>query len=108
MMRVIVPLIVALALAAADVATAQASADGCNGLAGMQIPVAAIALPTRGAVVDKATLVDKDRAGVVAPYCAVLGRIASIDPQAPAIEFQVNLPEKWNEFTAKNAAYFGR
>ncbi len=79
------------------VAAQTAGPDNCAALAGMQIPAAAIALPTRGAVVDKATRIDKDRAGAAAPYCAVLGTIASIDRRAPTIGFQVNLPEKWND-----------
>jgi hypothetical protein len=29
-------------------------------------------------------------------YCKVLGRIAPIDPQAPPIKFQINLPADWN------------
>jgi feruloyl esterase len=73
------------------------AADSCTGMVGMQIPAAAIALPTRGAVVDKASRIEKDRAGAAVPYCAVLGKIAAIDPKAPSIEFQVNLPERWND-----------
>jgi feruloyl esterase len=66
-------------------------------MVGVQIPAAAISLPTRGAIVDKATRIEKDRAGVMAPFCAVLGSIAPIDPKAPSIGFQINLPEKWND-----------
>ena len=29
-------------------------------------------------------------------YCKVLGRIAPVDPKAPPIQFQVNLPMQWN------------
>ena len=29
-------------------------------------------------------------------YCKVLGRIAPVDPKAPPIQFQVNLPTQWN------------
>ena len=29
-------------------------------------------------------------------YCQVLGRIAPLDPRAPFIHFQVNLPTRWN------------
>ena len=36
-------------------------------------------------------------------YCRVLGRILPVDPKAPAIEFQVNLPQRWNH----KAAHFG-
>jgi feruloyl esterase len=30
------------------------------------------------------------------PYCRVLGAIAPLDPQAPLIQFQINLPMNWN------------
>ena len=30
------------------------------------------------------------------PFCKVLGHIAPIDPQAPAINFEINLPLDWN------------
>ena len=29
-------------------------------------------------------------------HCKVLGRIAPVDPKAPPILFQVNLPTQWN------------
>ena len=78
-------------------ATAQgAASDPCASLAGLEIPASAIALPTRGAVIETATLQAKDRAGADAPFCAVVGRIASVDPKAQAIRFQVNLPSQWN------------
>ncbi len=91
-------LVVLFAVAgAAGPAVAQTeSVDSCMELVGMQIPASVIALPTRGAVVDKATRIQNDRAGAAAPFCAVLGKIAPIDPKAPSIEFQVNLPETWN------------
>jgi hypothetical protein len=83
--------------AGADLAAAQSGAASCGLLVRMQIPAAAIALPTGGAVVDKATRITADRAGAAVAFCAVLGRIAPLDPAAPSIEFQVNLPEKWND-----------
>jgi feruloyl esterase len=42
--------------------------------------------PTPAAMVNPAT----------PQYCKVLGRIAPLDPQAPPILFQVNLPTQWN------------
>ena len=70
--------------------------DACAGLAGMEIPASAIALPSKGAVVETAKSEAKDRAGADVSFCAVVGRIVSVDPKAPAIRFQVNLPAKWN------------
>jgi Tannase and feruloyl esterase len=71
---------------------------------------AAIALPTGGASIDSATLVPASPLAVaergptpaslitpaVPEYCKVLGRILPMDPSAPPILFQVNLPTQWN------------
>ena len=81
-----------------DVAIAQAAAaDACTALTGLQIPGLLLSLPTRGAVVEKATRMDKDRSGAAAPYCAVIARINPVDPKAPVIMLQANLPETWND-----------
>lgn len=82
---------------------------GCATL-GAGIDRAAIALPTGGATIDSATLVAASPlavaergptpAALITPaapeYCKVLGRILPLDPAAPPILFQVNLPTKWN------------
>ncbi len=83
----------------------------CDGLAGQVIPAAYIGLPSGDAKVDRATLVaaseltlTADRqptpAGNIVPAkprrCEVLGHIAPLDPTAPPINFQVNLPTAWN------------
>jgi hypothetical protein len=74
------------------------------------IAAAAIGLPTTGASIDSATLVAASEIKVAergptpgaritpaAPqHCRVLGRIAPVDPSAPPILFQVNLPTQWN------------
>ena len=80
-------------------------------------PVAACAAlnePPRGVTIESATLVAPTPLMVrpkvpfsppppeiaVAPalpeYCQVIGAIAPIDPKAPPIRFQVNLPTQWN------------
>ena len=90
--------------------TAGDPAAGCAALAGTAIPPSAIGLPSGAARVDSATfmqpspMVVAERAatpaGTITPatpaYCKVLGRIAPVDPNAPAIHFQVNLPAQWN------------
>ena len=70
----------------------------CDGLNGMAISQQAIGLPTTGAVVTSAVVVPAAGAGVamVAEYCKVLGDINPVDPTAPKIKFQVNLPSNWN------------
>jgi len=82
---------------------------GCAGLAA-PIAAAQIGLASGGASIDSATLMAPSAlavaergptpAGTITPaapqYCKVLGRIAPVDPQSPAILFQVNLPTAWN------------
>ena len=74
------------------------------------IDLVSIALPTSGATIDSATLVSASPlavaergptpASLITPatpeYCKVLGRILPVDPAAPPILFQVNLPTVWN------------
>ncbi|MFY9511342.1 MAG: tannase/feruloyl esterase family alpha/beta hydrolase [Rubrivivax sp.] len=85
------------------------AAAGCAALAAA-IPATAIGLPSGAASIDSATLVAPSAlavaergptpAATITPampaYCKVLGRIAPLDPQAPPILFQVNLPTQWN------------
>jgi Tannase and feruloyl esterase len=70
----------------------------CAGLTGFAIAPQAIGLPTTGAIVTSAVVVPAAGAGVaaVAEYCKVLGDINPVDPTAPKIKFQVNLPSNWN------------
>ena len=70
----------------------------CADLNGLVIKAQAIGLPTTGAVVTSAAVVPAAGAGVaaVAEYCKVLGDINPVDPAAPKIKFQVNLPANWN------------
>jgi hypothetical protein len=74
------------------------TATSCTALKGLAIPASAIGLPTTGAAVTDAVVVPPGGAGMAAlgEYCKVLGEIAPVDPQAPKIRFQVNLPTAWN------------
>lgn len=91
---------------------AQAPGDACSRLKDA-IPAAAIGLPSGGAVIDSADLVAPAPLAMaqlpfgplpsylaVVPatpeYCKVLGAIAPVDPKAPPIKFQINLPTEWN------------
>lgn len=67
-------------------------AETCEALVGNEVAARRIDLPTRGAVVTSATFVE-DAGG----HCEVVGDIRPIDPDAPVIEFQVNLPVDWNQ-----------
>jgi feruloyl esterase len=85
----------------------------CAALAGTVIPGSVLALPgiaSGAATIDSASFLREtvlslsDRgptpAAMINPatpnFCKVLGHIAPVDPAAPNINFQVNLPESWN------------
>lgn len=81
-------------------------ASQCKGLNGFAIPASAFGLPTGGAVVTSAAAIAAkpettdakgNRSPAMVDYCKVLGEIRPVDPQAPTIEFQVNLPFQWNQ-----------
>lgn len=84
----------------------------------MGVPASAIGLPSGAASIDSATFVratplavserGPTPAGRITPalpdHCKLLGRIAPVDPKAPPILFQVNLPAQWN---GRNVQYGG-
>ncbi|MDN7429366.1 tannase/feruloyl esterase family alpha/beta hydrolase [Burkholderia sp. AU16741] len=74
------------------------AATQCAALNGLAIPASSIAEPTGGATVTSATLVE-----TAGEYCQVNGAIAPVDPAAPSIRFQVNLPTNWN----RKALHYG-
>jgi feruloyl esterase len=96
------------------------AAEHCSRMADA-IPASAIALPTMGARIESAKLVPPSALAMLpkppftptppeiavipaAPeYCQVIGAILPVDPQAPPIRFQVNLPTQWNH----NSLQFG-
>src|SRR5207244_11473504 len=90
-------------LTAIPAATAE---DRCASLEHHQVSASAIGLPTSGATITSAAIVpaspqtvNAQGTGVVLAipeYCKVIGAIAPVDPAAPKINFQVNLPTDWN------------
>jgi feruloyl esterase len=90
--------VAALALGtAAAAASEQNSEHACTALQSLKIPAARIGLPTSGAEVRSAKLIAADAAdNELGEYCLVKGVIAPVDPTAPGIEFEVNLPTHWN------------
>ena len=95
--------ILMLAIASIPKLAAQTSAglsSACGPLTGRNIPSAAIGLPSGPANLTSATFVPaKAAAGPNAAtpdHCQVLGTIASVDPAAQLIHFQLNLPITWN------------
>ena len=90
-------------------APSRAAAD-CAKLQGVAIPAAQISLPTSGAAVKDAKLVPAapetheqptafNPSGLTLAkpeFCKVTGAIAPVDPSAPPINFELNLPTQWN------------
>lgn len=70
----------------------------CAQLNGTTVPASAIGLPTTGAKVTSSEVIPAagSGAGAVGEYCKVLGEINPVDPAAPKIKFQLNLPANWN------------
>src|SRR5215831_16225176 len=82
-------------------AASPASAIGnCADLANLKIMPSEIGLPSGGATVTSAQLTtvpaDPLNPGATRDYCKVLGAVAPIDPNAPPVNFEVNLPADWN------------
>jgi len=90
-----------LGCAAQGVLTRGEARTGCGSLAGTGIGAATIESAT---LVDATPLSVAERgptpAATINPatpeYCKVLGAIHAVDPKAPAIKFEVNLPTAWN------------
>ncbi len=70
----------------------------CAQVSDLVIPSASIGLPTTGGLVTSTTAVEPTGTGAAAigAYCKVMGEINPVDPAAPKIKFQVNLPASWN------------
>jgi feruloyl esterase len=83
---------------------------GCVALAGAVVEPSEIGLPSGAAKVETAVLMapaplavaerGPTPAATITPavpeYCKLIGRIAPLDAQAPPVQFQVNLPTRWN------------
>jgi hypothetical protein len=89
----------AIALLAASAAPADA-ATNCADLATLKIAAGDIGLPSGGATITSAQMqtvpADPLMPGATREYCKVLGAIAPVDPNAPVVNFEVNLPSQWN------------
>ncbi|MGF6599467.1 hypothetical protein P3T23_004195 [Paraburkholderia sp. GAS448] len=90
----------ALSIASVDATAAPKEptlATRCAELAGLELPAETIALPTRGARIDAATIIP-----ATAPlnqsgeYCRITGSIRAFKANAPDIRFDLNLPRQWN------------
>src|SRR5215831_16927149 len=87
------------ALIAAGASAANAAVH-CTDLASLKIPASEIGLPSGGATIASAQTAtvpaDPSNPATTRDYCKVLGAVAPVDPNAPPINFEVNLPADWN------------
>jgi feruloyl esterase len=69
-------------------------------LANLKILASEIRLPSGGATITSAQMAalpaDPLNPGATRDYCKVLGAVEPIDPNAPSVNFEVNLPVDWN------------
>ena len=91
---------IALVVTATTYTTTAQAATACSDLLNLKIAPGDIGLPSGGA-----TIVSAEMAAVPADpatpdarrdYCKVLGAVQPVDPAAPPVNFQVNLPAQWN------------
>lgn len=70
----------------------------CSDMAGRTLAADKIGLPTSGARVTAAQVVPAAGSGAAArpEHCLVSGEINPVDPAAPAIKFNLALPNSWN------------
>ncbi|WP_158601940.1 tannase/feruloyl esterase family alpha/beta hydrolase [Pararobbsia silviterrae] len=81
----------------AQPAGAPASIARCTALRTHIVPPGAIGLPTQGAVVESASIVEASEPGNTnGTYCRITGAIKALATDTPDIRFEVNLPAQWN------------
>src|SRR5262245_263955 len=89
-----------VAILFAAVASPAIAAGNCADLTNLKIIPSEIGLPSGGATIASAQMAtvpaDPINPGATRDYCKVLGAIAPIDPNAPPVNFEVNLPADWN------------
>ncbi len=88
-----------------SVRSVEGLAKTCAAFDGRRIEASRIGLPSGEAKIESARLMpavamakraDGGMPPAVPAYCRLLGQIASLDPKAPLINFQLNLPVDWN------------
>jgi feruloyl esterase len=76
------------------------AATACADLVNLKIAPGEIGLPTSGATIASAQIqtvpTDPTAPGATSEFCKVLGAILPVDPNAPPVNFEVNLPMQWN------------
>jgi pimeloyl-ACP methyl ester carboxylesterase len=73
------------------------SAEACASFENISIPSFAIELPTSGATILSAELINSNTPeNNNGEYCKIMGAIHPVSYNAPDINFEVNLPTNWN------------
>jgi hypothetical protein len=76
------------------------AAVSCADLTNLKISANEIGLPSGGATIASAQMAtvsaDPLNPGATRDYCKVLGEVQPMDPNAPPVNFEVNLPADWN------------
>jgi feruloyl esterase len=89
-----------VAILVAAAASPASAAANCADLASLKIPAGEIGLPSGGATITSAQMAtvaaDPANPGATRDYCKVLGAVQPVDPNAPPVNFEVNLPADWN------------
>ena len=93
-------LLAAVAFGAVAFGPTAEAAMPCADIVKLKIPPADIGLPSGGATIlsaeTAAVPADPATPDVRREYCKVLGAVQPVDPNAPPVNFQVNLPVRWN------------
>lgn len=100
MKRIILSAAISIAFPSTAALSQNAASQACAELQGRSIARAEIGLPSGDATVISAAAQTMP-ATMSGPeptiaFCKLLGAIAPVDPSAPPIRFQVNLPAQWN------------
>src|SRR5262245_38750312 len=89
-----------MAVAVIRSAAATQAAIPCAELINLKIPASDIGLPSGGVTIASAAMAtvpaDPATPDVKRDYCQVLGAVLPVDPAAPPVYFQINLPAQWN------------
>jgi len=89
-----------LLVAIAGVAVPTYAGMDCASLASLKISAGDLGLPNGGVTIASAAVASVPGDPLVPEatreYCKVLGAVLPVDPKAPVVNFQVNLPAQWN------------
>ena len=93
-------LLFSIAFTAAVFAAPAHAGIACPDLINLKIAASDIGLPSGGAIISSATMAampaDPAAPDAKRDYCKVLGAVLPVDPNAPPVNFEVNLPVQWN------------